>query len=259
MLKKTGEQSGQAGFVRKTFALIPLIICLGIALSCFTETHSGPERIRFTHGADSATISGKITAEKQYVLAAGKGQLMTVELTEGQNIFLLAVTDSGGNELDRAAYTARWTGVLPETGDYYITVSKIDTDNNETLPYSFNVQIPASESPETLVESGKITGLYVGDTGSLSAEYLPENNSVRFYLSAFYHDHFGEICAVESLKNGTVHYQKEDCDVQISFGGDWVFVNQRSIGLECGFGLNVTAHGVYHLRNRDKPSFDLCP
>jgi hypothetical protein len=259
MRKKKSLKTGEAGFVRKTCALIPLIICLGIALACFTESHSGPERIRFASGTDTTTVTGETAGEKQYILGARKEQLMTVELTEGQNTFLFAVTDSGGNELDRAAYTARWTGVLPKTGDYHITVSKTDTENTERFPYAFHVHIPASESPETLAASGKITGLYVGETGSISAQYLPENNTVRFYLSAFYHDHFGEICAVETLTNGSVRYQKEDCDLLISFGGDWVFVNQRSTDADCGFGLNVTAHGVYHLKNRETPSFDLCP
>lgn len=248
-----------SGLFRKTRALVPTAVALIIALSCFTETGAEPRQIRFAAGSDSAVIISAASFESGYVLRARKDQLMTVELTAARNRFLLAVTGPGGRGLEHAGHTSRWTGVLPETGDYLVTISKIRPEDTESAPFVLTIRIPAQDAGIASGTTGpEITGLYTAPNGSLSAE-LQADGSIRFYLSAFYRDHFGEICATVVPAGHTVEYRRKGCDIRITFGSDWVFVDQSSTDAECGFGANVTATGVYRLENRDKPSFNLCP
>lgn len=247
------------GSFKKLRALIPTTIALVIALCCFTETSAEPRHIHFAPGSDSTDIIGAVSSETSYVLRAKKDQLMTVELTASKNRFLLAVTGPDGNKLKNADFTGKWTGVLPETGTYLITISKTRSDDTDSAPFVLTVRIPAQEAGVSTGEkSPKITGLYSAANGSLSAE-LQEDGSVRFYLSAFYRDHFGEVCAEIKPTGNTLEYRQDDCVIQITFGGDWVFVDQLSTDAECGFGANVTSTDVYKLVNRDKPDFSLCP
>ncbi|MBI3241753.1 MAG: LysM peptidoglycan-binding domain-containing protein [Chloroflexi bacterium] len=86
-----------------------------------------PQRISFVKGAISGSVEGTVTApaRNQYVLRALKGQQMTVEIISKDkkaNFAVQGVTD--GQPLKRLENEDRkWTGTLPATQDYLITVA----------------------------------------------------------------------------------------------------------------------------------------
>ena len=222
-----------------------------------TGVGNAPKRILIEPGADSATLISATDAEIGYVIKAKKDQLMTVELTAGLNQLLLAVTGPDGKTLDMASDTSRWTGVLPATGDYTVTISKIRRDEPGIPPFILVITIPQMGNANPLRMPLHITGSYSAENGSLDVLKQPDE-SVRLYLSAFWRDHFGEVCATLPLDGNEATYSKGDCVIWFKFGGDWVFVDQRSLDSACDFGANVTASGVYKVKNHDVPGFEMC-
>jgi len=86
-----------------------------------------PQRLTFAKGAISGSAEGAVTFpdRKQYVLRALKGQQMTVEIISKDkkaNFSVQGVTD--GQPLKRLENEDRkWTGALPASQDYLITVA----------------------------------------------------------------------------------------------------------------------------------------
>jgi hypothetical protein len=86
-----------------------------------------PLRIAFKHGEYSATISESVRGdeEAEYVLAAKQGQRLIIKLTSvpaKSSIFKLfgEGDDTAGLKQDP---NFSYSGVLPKTGDYFITVT----------------------------------------------------------------------------------------------------------------------------------------
>ena len=85
-----------------------------------------PLRIEFARGTSSATINEKIKdqQEAEYVLAAKKGQRLTIKLTSvpyRSSVFDLKAPDNADLGLEYDANYA-FDKVLPVSGDYFITV-----------------------------------------------------------------------------------------------------------------------------------------
>ena len=85
-----------------------------------------PQRIEFKRGTTSTTINDKIKngEEAEYVLAAKKGQRLTIKLTSvpyRSSVFDLNAPDDADLGLE---YDANYdfNKILPVTGDYLITV-----------------------------------------------------------------------------------------------------------------------------------------
>jgi hypothetical protein len=84
---------------------------------------------------------------------------------------------------------------------------------------------------------------------------LPHHR-VRLYLWATWKDHFGEVLGVFPLKNRTAVYKAQSGGVLIfHFLKDRVQITQKGSDLDCDFGANVNAGGVYRLRSRHVPRF----
>ena len=90
-----------------------------------------PLRIEFKRGTNNTTIKGKVrgSEEAEYVFAAKKGQKVTIKLTsvpKRSSVFDLKAPDNADLGLE---YDANYiyTGTLPETGDYFIAVSRPST------------------------------------------------------------------------------------------------------------------------------------
>ena len=109
-------------------------ICLLILIACSAAMAQGgkaePNRIEFKPGTSSTIISGSVSGREQaeYVLAAKKGQRLTIKITS------VPVRSSGfdlhgpddvdlGLELDT---NLDYSHTLPRTGDYLITVMKLN-------------------------------------------------------------------------------------------------------------------------------------
>ena len=103
-------------------------------LILLTVTHSlaqgggkaEPRRIEFTRGTNTTTLNDKIKddQEAEYVLAAKKGQRLTIKLTsvpQRSSVFDLKAPDNADLGLE---YDANYgfDKVLPVSGDYFITV-----------------------------------------------------------------------------------------------------------------------------------------
>jgi hypothetical protein len=107
-------------------SLLLLIACLPAVAQRGGKAE--PNRIEFKRGTHSTTISGTVRGDEQaeYVLSAKKGQRLNIKLTSApvkSSVFQLLGenNDTLGLEYD-ANYD--YSGVLPKTGDYFITVSR---------------------------------------------------------------------------------------------------------------------------------------
>jgi len=85
-------------------------------------------RIEFKRGATTTIINGAVRGdeEAEYVLAAKKGQRLIIKLTSvpaKSTVFQLLGenNDTLGLEYDA---NFNYSGVLPKTGDYFITVAR---------------------------------------------------------------------------------------------------------------------------------------
>ena len=111
-------------------SLIPVLLITLFGCSAAIAQRGGkaePNRIEFKRGTTS-TISGTVRGdeEAEYVLAAKKGQRLIIKLTSvpvKSSVFQLLGEDNDtlGLEFD-ANYD--YSGVLPKTGDYFITVTR---------------------------------------------------------------------------------------------------------------------------------------
>jgi hypothetical protein len=95
-----------------------------------------PLRIEFKAGGNSATVTGRIKdqEEAEYSLFAKKGQRLNVRLTSTprkSSVFSLIAPENAdlGMEFD-----ANWSysGVLPKTGDYLITIARPTSDRGSS-------------------------------------------------------------------------------------------------------------------------------
>ncbi|MCE7984438.1 MAG: META domain-containing protein [Caldilinea sp. CFX5] len=108
-----------------------------------------PERIEFAPGAISAQRSGLLPSGPgvlQYVLAANAGQTMTVDATSDDVPLSLTITEPNG--MMRIAEVFPTDGgyhighqfVLPETGDYLVTLRKDDHTPSTNYTVDFTIQ-----------------------------------------------------------------------------------------------------------------------
>jgi hypothetical protein len=82
-------------------------------------------RINFLNGATSGVESGNLQPGQSlsYVLQAGQGQPLFVEVTSSSGDVTLSVKTEGGTSLvGPEARASTWQGTLPQTEDYYVTI-----------------------------------------------------------------------------------------------------------------------------------------
>ena len=102
------------------------------------ESKPAYRRLQFKRGASSATVRGKVSIAlpDTYLVGARAGQVMTVQLTAPRkSVRLLLMGPSTRNLI--ADNARSWTGTLPETGDYQIS---IDADERGAT-YSMTITI----------------------------------------------------------------------------------------------------------------------
>lgn len=106
-----------------------------------------PQRIHFSPGSTSASVSGKLAAggSDRWVLAAQARQVMSVRLdpADGQAILIIWGVDGTVLISDHADATS-WSGPLPQTQDYLISVRNI---TQQALDYTLQVTIPPLPAP----------------------------------------------------------------------------------------------------------------
>ncbi len=103
-----------------------------------TSVSPQPKRLQFAAGSVSTTVQGNLAANSidVYVLRALAGQTMSVNITSSNQV-LLAVSGADGNVLKSSgAGTSNWSGQLPTTQDYILTLSAASG-----APTSYTLQI----------------------------------------------------------------------------------------------------------------------
>jgi hypothetical protein len=133
--------------VTKLAILIPVSMIMLVGCSAAIAQRGGkaePNRIEFKRGTTSTIVSGTVRGdeEAEYVLAAKKGQRLIIKLTSvpvKSSVFQLL---GGDNDTLGLQYDANYdySGVLPKTGDYFITVTR-PGQSKGTSRYKLTVSI----------------------------------------------------------------------------------------------------------------------
>ena len=147
------------------------------ATSASTNGNS-PQRIRFTPGSTSATVSGQLvpSGSAQYILYAQAGQTLNIHLgfTEGQAI--LVVWGADGNVLlSDHAEASDFQMSLPTTQDYNIQVKGNPTGNTA---YQMTINIPAASTGIQRIQ------FPAGATSVTVPGQLPASGSDQYVLYA---------------------------------------------------------------------------
>jgi hypothetical protein len=123
-------------FAPRRTAVAALAAALVVAMGCWgaaaTPSAQGgkaaPLRIRFAPGHDSATVRGALRgdAQREYVFGARSNQRVTIRLsaTPRGTLSLEARRPAGAELVLHKDGADRWSGALPEDGDYEIWVKR---------------------------------------------------------------------------------------------------------------------------------------
>jgi hypothetical protein len=147
MMERSLETPMMPRLTKAITTLIPLSLLILVTCSIATAQGGGkaePNRIEFKRGASSTTISGVVHGDEQaeYLLGAKKGQRLIIKLTSvpaKSSVFQLLGenNDTLGLEYDA---NFDYSGVLPKTGDYFITVKR-PTEAKGTSRYKLTIAV----------------------------------------------------------------------------------------------------------------------
>ncbi|HEY0079054.1 MAG TPA: hypothetical protein VGB73_10440 [Pyrinomonadaceae bacterium] len=106
-----------------------------VSAQCRTTDTTVPKRIRFARGRTTAVVKDaiRLCTSHEYKLRARAGQTMNVNLVTGKRTSLTISAPDGNNLLDGGK---DWTGELPTSGEYIITVG-----TDATARYTLEVTI----------------------------------------------------------------------------------------------------------------------
>ena len=122
---------------------ISLLMTFILSVASITSADGVRKRLKFAKGRSAATVSGAVIRGDQdtYIIGARKGQTMRVKITSLEKNAVFDVKDADGNYLQDAGESddaTNWTGDLPSTGDYEITVS--GTRGNATYKLTVSIK-----------------------------------------------------------------------------------------------------------------------
>ena len=105
-----------------------ILILIACAAAVAQGGKAEPNRIEFKRGTTTTVINGIVRRdeEAEYVLGAKKGQRLIIKLTSvpvESSVFQLLGEDNDRLGLEYDA-NFDYSGVLPKTGDYFITVAR---------------------------------------------------------------------------------------------------------------------------------------
>ncbi|MGH9903558.1 MAG: hypothetical protein ACRD68_17265 [Pyrinomonadaceae bacterium] len=250
-------------------SFLTLSLVLVAAAPRMSAQAAGKQRIRFARGSTTATVKGVVRGDRGvvYVLGARKGQTLTAKISGStpNNDVAFSIDTPAGKSLMGAEgddYGNQWRGELPETGDYRIEIGTIESESSR---YTLTVTVegnPAAANrtpPGPQSGAGSVTGTYsIKDQAELDAQVLPDGR-LKFFLFASWNSgrpgdvNVGEASGVVPLEGDTAVYTDENCRITMRFAGRRAHISQEG---NCGFGLNVTADGVYVKTSGRAPKFD---
>src|SRR5712671_967841 len=130
MRKRNSKQLALSHLCKSVFICGSLLLVLSTGGAALAQRggKAEPKRIEFKRGTKTITISDTVrgSEEAEYVLAAKKGQRLIIKLTSvpaKSSVFQILGenNDTLGLEYDA---NFDYSGVLPKTGDYFITVAR---------------------------------------------------------------------------------------------------------------------------------------
>ena len=109
---------------RKVKALLALL-CLAflfVQTPALSAQRDMTRRLRFARGSSTAMVEDAVVrgTRNRYVLAARRGQTMTVRITSLEDNAVFDINAARGKRL--ATETTEWTGELASAGNYVISV-----------------------------------------------------------------------------------------------------------------------------------------
>jgi hypothetical protein len=109
------------------------------APSAPTPTSAPPVRIHFPPDGTTVLLKAHIAAEaaQTYAFQAIQGQPMLVAITPGESLALSIETQGGTSLLRPSLGQSTWSGVIPRTEDYYLTV----TGGHKAADYALQVEL----------------------------------------------------------------------------------------------------------------------
>lgn len=108
------------------------------------------QRVQFAAGANSAIISGQATAKQanHHLLRANAGQLMVAQLHTDSIFAFVSVFQVVSGQVQEiitdTAASSLWAGILPQDGDYLVTV--LNADEN---PIEYELELSIHNAPTT--------------------------------------------------------------------------------------------------------------
>ena len=114
-----------------------LVLILAAASAAPTRTHT--ERVKFGRGRTTAVLEGAVVRgdRDHYLLEAKAGQRMTVHITSVERNAVLTIFAPGGRKALRGTEEGLdakdWSGRLPRSGDYAISVGPTRGNATYTL------------------------------------------------------------------------------------------------------------------------------
>jgi heat shock protein HslJ len=144
-----------------------------------------PIRIEFPKGATSDKIEGYVEPGTPilYVLRAAAGQTMTVAPTAAKGSVQVSILGADRKPLGTVTSPQKWSGILPASQDYYLTVSvpKGGAATNYTLAITIVGKPGAPTSPENEPTAIRFD---VGATTTQVSGQVKPGGSVNYTLDA---------------------------------------------------------------------------
>jgi hypothetical protein len=157
-------------------------------------------RIQFAAGGTSAVINGQIEAGQTlyYVLQASATQTMNAKISSPNGDVYLGVF--GANRqilLDSTTQYALWSGILPATQDYYLSLTattstsytlSVEIPPLQTLPTANLTPVPGTFDPQATYGNptfeDDMTGGNINDWTNPATGLLPNTNYIKIVESA---------------------------------------------------------------------------
>jgi hypothetical protein len=127
---------------------VSLLVIVGMLLIAGT-VWARNIRVKFPPGRTTVVLNGRTTGGPSesggmdpitYLLRAKKGQTMTLHLTSAKKNAVLGVWAPGMDPMDIGQDVKDWSGPLPKTGDYEISVWPKDERTDTTFTLEITVR-----------------------------------------------------------------------------------------------------------------------
>jgi len=143
-----------------TLMIVALFAVAAVALTPHAADAAGypyPQRINFAPSAISATVYGylPVNGMNQWVLRIFGGQPLTVRLSAMYGNVTFDVAGANGALVGNG--TTHWSGVVPQTQDYYITIHAY---NNTAPRYTMTVTAPPAPAPVPVPQRRDVNGTW---------------------------------------------------------------------------------------------------